>query len=368
MTFRRLFTAALTAAVLTVPLSAQAPFRWRAGDDEVRVRVRVGEQVAARVERTVHRVTRQLSRAADRVSRQVERAIERATRRIERRADRIGDRIHARVHSHVRSTVRTHIAASTRRFAQDRGGFDDDPCANVGQGDRDDETHCEVREETLPAGALTVDARPNGGIRIEAWDRNEIRVRAVVQASARTMDAARQLASRVQVQAGSGRVSATGPSDAERSRREWWSVSYRINVPRQTDLDLDSLNGGISVAGVAGTLRFETHNGGVNLRDLAGSVRGETHNGGLNVSLGGSRWEGEGLDVETSNGGVTLSIPEGYNAQLETRTVNGGVRFDYPMTVVGDLTARTGLNATLGSGGPPVRVRTVNGGLRVQRR
>ena len=181
-------------------------------------------------------------------------------------------------------------------------------------------------------------------------------------------EAARQLASRVQVQAGSGRVSSTGPGEHERNRREWWSVSYRINVPRQTNLDLTSYNGGISVAGVNGTVRFETHNGGVNLRDLSGSVRGETHNGGLNVSLGGSRWDGEGLDVETTNGGVTIAIPDGYNAQLETRTVNGGVRFDYPMTVVGELTARHGITATLGSGGAPVRVRTMNGGLRVQRR
>ena len=358
-----LIALAVTVA-LAAPLAAQTQFRWRAGDDGS-VRVRVSE----RIERTLDRMARRMSRTADRVSRQVERVIARATRRVDRHHDHVADRIHARVRSQVRSIVGAHIGASSWAFAQDQGGFDSDPCANVSRRDRDDsETYCEVRDETLPAGALTVDARPNGGIRIEAWDRNEIRVRAVVQASARTMDGARQLASRVQVQAGSGRVSASGPSDAERNRREWWSVSYRINVPRQTDLDLNSLNGGISVAGVAGTLRFETHNGGVNLRDLAGSVRGETHNGGLNVSLAGSRWEGEGLDVETSNGGVTISIPEGYNAQLETRTVNGGVRFDYPMTVVGDLTARTGINATLGSGGPTVRVRTVNGGLRVQRR
>jgi hypothetical protein len=358
----------MAAVVLTAPLAAQTPFRWRAGDDDS-VRVRVRERVVVGLDRTFDRLTRQLSRTADRVSRQVGRAVERAVGRVERHHDRVADRIHARVKAQVRSIVGAHITGSTRAFSQDQGTFDSDPCTNLGRRDRDDYfTHCEVRDETLPAGALNVDARPNGGIRVEAWDRNEIRVRAVVTANARTLDEARQLASRVQVQAGSGRVSASGPTEAERNRREWWSVSYRINVPRQTDLDLNSLNGGISVAGVAGTLRFETHNGGVNLRDLAGSVRGETHNGGLTVSLAGQRWDGEGLDVETMNGGVTIDIPDGYNGQLETRTVNGGVRFDYPMTVVGDLTARNGINATLGSGGPPVRVRTTNGGLRVQRR
>jgi DUF4097 and DUF4098 domain-containing protein YvlB len=86
------------------------------------------------------------------------------------------------------------------------------------------------------------------------------------------------------------------------------------------------------------------------------------------VALGGSQWDGEGLDVETSNGGVTLAIPEQYNAQLETRTVNGGFRFDYPLTLTGELTPRRGISTTLGAGGAPVRVRTTNGGLRIERR
>jgi hypothetical protein len=36
--------------------------------------------------------------------------------------------------------------------------------------------------------------------------------------------------------------------------------------------------------------------------------------------------------------------------------------------VQGELTSRRGLSTTLGSGGPPVRVRTTNGGVKVQRR
>ena len=103
-----------------------------------------------------------------------------------------------------------------------------------------------------------------------------------------------------------------------------------------------------------------------------GSVRirinGETRNGGLNVLLSGNKWDGEGLDVETSNGGVTLGIPDGYNAELETRTVNGGLRIDFPITVQGELTSRRGISTTLGSGGPLVRVRTTNGGVKIGRR
>jgi hypothetical protein len=97
-------------------------------------------------------------------------------------------------------------------------------------------------------------------------------------------------------------------------------------------------------------------------------VRGETHNGGLTVSLTGQRWDGDGIDVETTNGGVTVEIPDGYNAQLETRTVNGGFRTELPMTIQGELSMARGITTTLGSGGAPVRVRTTNGGLRITRR
>jgi DUF4097 and DUF4098 domain-containing protein YvlB len=169
----------------------------------------------------------------------------------------------------------------------------------------------------------------------------------------------------VQVLVGGGHVSAKGPDGGQ---REGWSVSYRISVPRRNDLDLRANNGGITIAGVSGNIKFDTNNGGVNLSDLAGTVRGETHNGGLTVRLSGRQWDGEGLDVETTNGGVTLSIPNGYNAQLETRTVNGGFRFDYPLTIQGELSPQRGINTTLGSGGAPIRVRTTNGGLRINQR
>ena len=183
----------------------------------------------------------------------------------------------------------------------------------------------------LPAGPLTVDAGQNGGIRVEGWDGSDIRVRAVVQASAREEADAKRLASEVEVQAGGGRVSATGPRSQQR-RREWWSVSYRISVPRRTDLDLNANNGGITIVNVAGTIRFDTTNGGVRLADVGGSVNGRTRNGGVRSRSAAPGGTATASTSRPRNGGVTLSIPEPYNAQLETRTVNGGFRFDYPLT------------------------------------
>jgi hypothetical protein len=275
-----------------------------------------------------------------------------------RAQSRDDERVRVRVRDRIieRSTM-----VQVARVANEQSG---DPCRD-NNWSSDDYTFCEVREETMSAGPLTVDAGTNGGIRIEGWDRNEIHVQAVINTHARSDAEAKQLASGVQIQAGSGKVTATGPST---ERREGWSVNFRINVPRHNDLDLNANNGGVTISGVSGNIRFDTNNGGVRLVDLGGDVKGATHNGGLNVLLGGTRWEGPGLDVETTNGGVTLSIPDGYNADLTTRTVNGGFRTEYPITMQGELTSRNGISTILGSGGPPVSVRTTNGGLRINRR
>jgi hypothetical protein len=354
----------MTAVVLAGALAAGPAAAQDA--HEIRHAVRHSVRDAVREStREVGRAMREVSRAMREVGRSM-RHLDRdrsSTDTLRLRLD-TRDELRIRVRDLVDSRVRLRLHGTASLALSQSANAD--PCGNDRSwGDDDDEQFCEVRESTLPAGALAVDAGQNGGIRVESWDRNDIRVRAIVRTSARSDERARALAGQVEVLSGSGRVSARGPGPA---RRESWSVSYRISVPQTNDLDLDANNGGITITGVTGDIRFETSNGGVNLADLAGTVRGRTRNGGLHVQLAGDRWSGTGLDVETTNGGVSLDIPSGYNAALETRTVNGGFRTDFPITVQGDLSFRRGVTTTLGDGGPPVKVRTTNGGLRISRR
>ena len=144
-----------------------------------------------------------------------------------------------------------------------------------------------------------------------------------------------------------------------------WSVSYEVFVPRKSDLNLVSHNGGLSIADVNGNLAFNATNGGVVLRRVGGTVKGGTTNGGLVVELTGDRWDGEALDVRTTNGGIVMSIPENYSAHLETGTVNGNISIDFPVTVQGRITRELAVN--LGSGGALVRAMTTNGGVRIKR-
>ena len=249
--------------------------------------------------------------------------------------------------------------------AQRRAASDGDWCADENWG-RDRQGFCEVREHTVPAGGstMTVDASPNGGITVEGTSRGDILVRARVVATAATEEEARAIAARVQVVATADRVDSDGPRDL--GRREGWHVSYRLSVPTQTPLSLRSTNGGITVEAVNSRVVLRTTNGGVKLSRMGGDVEGRTTNGGIDVDLDGSSWQGTGLEVETTNGGVHLSIPAQYNAHLETGTTNGSVNIDFPVTVQG--TFGRSFSTDLGSGGPPLRVRTSNGGVRITKK
>jgi hypothetical protein len=224
---------------------------------------------------------------------------------------------------------------------------------------------CEVRQYTVPAsGVLTVDAEPNGGIQVEGAARGDVLVLARVVAQAESQERAKQIADAVSVSAAPDKVAAAGPSGL--GRRESWSVSYRVSVPSVSALDLRTTNGGISIRDVDGQIEFKTVNGGVKLTNLAGDVKGRTSNGGVDVDLEGPSWRGGGLDVQTNNGGVHLRIPEQYSAHLETGTVNGGFNIDFPLTVQGRIDRQ--VSADIGAGGPPIRVRTHNGGVKVSKK
>jgi len=246
--------------------------------------------------------------------------------------------------------------------AQFRAASDDRWCDRERGGD-EGESYCEVRETTLSATApVSVDASPNGGIEVEGTSGGPIRIEARIVTRAETVEEARSMAGAVQIES-QGTIRATGPDEHRRLRS--WHVSFRIHAPRGAQLDLNAQNGGISLREFDGTAEFRTVNGGVSIARSAGRLRGRTSNGGLDVTLDGTEWSGEGLDVQTTNGGVRLSVPEDYNARLETGTVNGGLDLRFPVRVEGKLQRQ--IDITLGRGGAPVRATTTNGGVVLRR-
>lgn len=231
---------------------------------------------------------------------------------------------------------------------------------NWGWGDRKQTN--EIREMTIAATRdLKVDGKRNGGISVRGENRSDILIRACVVAWTKSADASSDVLKSIRLET-SPVVLATSTSEESN-----WSVSYEIRVPKNTNLELAAHNGGIAIRDVEGVLNFETRNGGISLSEVAGSVKGRTQNGGIAVKVSGNSWKGGGLDVETTNGGVSLAIPQNFSAKIEAGTTNGGFSSDFEALQPESKRSwgKRLITRELNGGGPPVRVVTVNGGIKI---
>jgi hypothetical protein len=227
---------------------------------------------------------------------------------------------------------------------------------------------CESREFTLtPGESLEINGSPNGSVSVTGWDRDEIQVRAQVRSWDRNEDVARDRLDEIEIDL-DGVIRAHGPS----VRNSWWpfggrdggwNVSFEIMAPHETDLWIESVNGRIAVADMRGLMDVETTNGSISLTQVSATVRGRTVNGGISAVLADDAFDGEMIDVRTTNGGIVMRIPEDFSARLDVETVNGGVSSDFPVTREGR--GNREVSATWGSGGPLIRARTVNGGVQI---
>src|SRR5262249_44594755 len=156
------------------------------------------------------------------------------------------------------------LAALSTAQAQ-RRDFSDWELSCRNRGDWVTERVCNVVEKTIavPGGTLSIDGRMNGGITGIGASRRGILARPTFEAHARSDSRAQDIAEAIRLRTDGGRIFAEGPDT--HGNNEWWSVSFEIHVPPQTDLELNAHNGGIAVAGVTGMLRMETLNGGIHL-------------------------------------------------------------------------------------------------------
>jgi hypothetical protein len=260
----------------------------------------------------------------------------------------------------VASVLAAGIGLADAALAQTWSVADDDDWCHREKWNAD---FCEVREITLPADreVIEVDGGKNGGIAVHGWDQDEIRLQVKVQVWDIDAEEAGEYASSIEIKTDGAVIEADGPSRGDGPN---WSVSYRLRVPRESSLALDTHNGGITILDVSGSIEFSAKNGGIRLAQVGGDVHGATKNGGLTVVLTGDAWRGAGLDVETTNGGIDLEVPESYSARLLLSTVNGGIRADFPVTVSGRRSKS--IRATIGDGGPLIRLATKNGGVSVR--
>ena len=163
----------------------------------------------------------------------------------------------------------------------------------------------------------------------------------------------------------SSRPNECAPGDGGRmnTRNNDVSVEFTVLVPAGVRLVARTVNGNVEAVSLASDIEARTVNGKIDLR-TSGRAAAKTVNGSIEARFGASSGS-DAIEFETVNGSITLGLPHATDADLEARTVNGEISSDLPLTVRGRV-SRQELSGALGRGGRTLRLKTVNGSIRVQ--
>ena len=222
------------------------------------------------------------------------------------------------------------------------------------------------RSYTLAAGGRIEVLNVNGKIEVEPSSGNTFEVRAERVARGASEAAAKEALARIEIveQASDREVRIeTKVTRTGMFNHGGGEVRYFLKVPAGADLRVRTVNGGISLAGVSGTLKAETTNGGVNGKRLTGSVQAGTTNGGIEIEM--DKVAEGGLQLETTNGGIDLRIPKDAPVTISARLTNGRIDASSLSIQVDGEVSRRRLDGKMNGGGPRISLETTNGGITI---
>jgi len=143
------------------------------------------------------------------------------------------------------------------------------------------------------------------------------------------------------------------------------NVRFTVRVPAGLRFVARTVNGEVEASGLTGDVDARTVNGGVQL-STTGRAEAETVNGSITASVGQADGT-EALTFKTVNGSIDLALPQGASASLRASTMNGDIQSDFPLHG-NTRVSRRNLSGTIGDGGRPLDLDTVNGSIHIRRR
>ncbi len=216
-----------------------------------------------------------------------------------------------------------------------------------------------VRTLPLPNGGVFALSNVNGSVEVEAWDKQEVEIRARKFTRGSSSDLGRV---RIVVDAQPGEVSVRTLYPEDEGLEV--TIEYHIRVPAHVILRrVETVNGSVRARGVEGSGLLRSVNGNVELLEGAGRFDARSTNGNIRLELN-QLPPGSPISIETVNGSVVLALPADADAELDILSMNGDFRSELPVMLRGRLSSRD-FRGSLGRGGDSVKVRTVNGGIRV---
>jgi DUF4097 and DUF4098 domain-containing protein YvlB len=160
------------------------------------------------------------------------------------------------------------------------------------------------------------------------------------------------------------------------------AVTFEIEAPSRTNLNLTTVNGGeILVEGIDGELHVSNTNGSITLDRVSGAVIAGTTNGKVRATLAQVTANRE-MAFTSLNGTVDVTLPAATKANLRLRSSNGEVYSDFDVQlsqsapVVEESRSRNGryrisrnrwIVGAINGGGPEFELRSFNSDVYVRK-
>jgi DUF4097 and DUF4098 domain-containing protein YvlB len=227
----------------------------------------------------------------------------------------------------------------------------------------------------------------DGSIEIRPWDKADVQV--VVEKRGRDKDDIGAIEVKAEQHGDRIEVTVTEP------KRDHGGFNFHFNnrsaklivsVPESSDVSAKSGDGSIDIERVAGHVQLRSGDGSIRGRMLGGDVEANTGDGSIRLDgkLSSVRVRtGDGSvtihadsgsspvadwDIVTGDGSVTLEVPEGFGAEVDAHTGDGGIHMrDVTLSNVTGNIGKNSLRGRLGDGGRSVRVRTGDGSITLKR-
>ena len=140
---------------------------------------------------------------------------------------------------------------------------------------------------------------------------------------------------------------------------------------RMTETNGDVLaetgDGSIQLEDVSGRIEARTNDGSLRLSGTPTMVRARTGDGNIVLRIRNGAVMSEDWMVATNDGGITIELPDGFNAEIEADpSSDGRVRNDLTLAnQTGGTRETRALKGMLGDGGKRLSVRTADGSIRL---
>ena len=225
----------------------------------------------------------------------------------------------------------------------------------------------------------------DGSIEVRPWDKADVQV--VIEKRGRDRDAVAAIEVKAEQHGDRIEITVTEP---KRDHGFIFHVSRSarliVSVPAASDVEAKSGDGSIDIERVAGHVQLRSGDGSIRGRMLGGeveantgdgsikldgkltSVRVHTGDGSVTIRADAGTSPGADWDITTGDGSVTLEVPDGFGAELDAHTGDGGIHVRD--VTISNVTGNIGKNTVrdrLGDGGKAVRVRTGDGSITLKR-